>query len=214
MRKVFAILTATAMLLSFAACGAKNDVADDGNVSEAAESTQSAELSQIPDDAQANPEDFPGGLAEDGAEVLKTVGVDFTISLIEPATYWKQDVSTMDYNNDYDDDTGITIWAKDSSDDNSTVCIQQIKDQTYKGTALERTNADEFADKTFETAQVGDYTLYHAKARENADGYKEEHMFVDFNGCTLSFFGCYYDFSNFCDFLEATLGHIQVEKNT
>ncbi|HBL40425.1 MAG TPA: hypothetical protein DDY98_02195 [Ruminococcaceae bacterium] len=202
MKKVLAILTAMSILFAFSACGSKQD---EPNAEETVPTTLVSD--------STDPADYPGGLAEDGAEVLKTAGVDYDISLIEPATYWKQDVSTMEYSNDADDDCGISVWAKDTTDDNTTVCIQQIKDQTYKGTALDRTKSDEFSDKTFESKQIGDYTLYYAQYRENNDGYKEAHMFVDFNGCTLSFSGCYYDFDIFCEFLEATLSKLQVEKS-
>lgn len=211
MKKILAILTALAVLLTFAACGSKTNEPKSDNAEKTTEQSASEQTSKSED---PKPEDFPGGLAEDGAQVLKFEGVDYNISLIEPATYWNQDVSTMEYTTDADEDCGLTVWAKDSTNDDTTVCIQQLRDQTYKGTSAERTKSDEFKDYTFETAQVGSYTLYHAKARENADGYKEEHMFVDFNGCTLSFFGCYYNFETFCSFLEATLAKMQVEKTS
>ena len=204
MKKLLAVLSAVLILVSFAACGKdipKKDTPkeNENNASSTVQPTQ-----------EEKSEDFAGGLADDGAEVLKTEGVDFRISLIEPSTYWKQDIDTMEYDNNADD--GITLWTRDTAVDDSTVSIQSLKDQTYKGSSEERTKAPEFADYTFNTEKVGGYTLYHAQARENSDGYKEEHMFVDLNGCTLSLYGCYYNFETFCEFLEATLEHIQVEK--
>lgn len=205
MKKFSAVILIITILLSLVACGTKTEEPKTDDTSKEVQSTENI------DNTEANSEDVADGLANDGAEVLKKEGADFIISLIEIATYWKQDVDTMEYSNTADDD-GITLWTRDTTVDDSTVSIQSLKDQTYKGTSEERTKAPEFADYTFNTEKVGDYTLYHAESRVNGDGYKEEYMFVDFDGCTLSFSGCYYNFTTFCEFLEATLGHIQVEK--
>lgn len=199
MKKLIALLSAFALVFSLSACGQKADGDDMENTTNNNAVTEETT------------EEYAGGLADDGAQVLKIEGEDYSISLVEPATYWHQDVDTMVYNTDADDSSGIMVWAKDSAIEDSTVCIQGVRDQTYMGTAEERTKGEEF-DCTFETATVGEYTLYHGFARESSDGYKEEHMFVDFNGCTLSIYGCYYNFETFCEFLEATLAKIQVEK--